>query len=178
MKKKLYTLLTLALAGCGDKPTGNPNNYLTASDFEAVEGWMPEPVPASLVRDKARSGRYAIKVDANNEYSIGYNNTLGRLSTSKLKKIRIHAWVNMPDKNSQAVLVTQIVDPANPAKPVVWEGLKLGEKVTTYNKWVEVTMDVTLPPSVNYTNRLGVYLWRTNSSGATFLDDLAIEKVE
>lgn len=178
MKKLLYATIALGLAGCGDKPTGNPNNYLTSSDFETVEGWMPEPVPASLVRDKAHSGRYSIKVDASNEYSIGYNNTLGKLSASKLKKIRLHAWVNMPDKNSQAILVAQIVDPANPTKTLLWEGLRLGEKVTTYNKWVEVSLDITLPATINYTNRLAVYLWRANSSGATFLDDLAIEKVE
>lgn len=178
MKKAFYLPLILGLAGCEEKPIGNPNNYLVSSDFEAMEGWVPEPVPASLVRDKAHSGRYAVKVDANNEFSIGYNNTLGRLSASKLKKIRVHAWVNLPDKNSQAILVAQVLDPADPTKTLVWEGLKLGEKVTTYNKWVEVALDVTLPPTVSYTNRIAVYLWRANGQGATFMDDLAIEKVE
>lgn len=179
MKNLLYASLVLALTACGDKATDVPANQLAGNDFESVEGWMGDNTPGSLTKDKAHSGRYAVRVDPGNEFSMGYSNVLGKLSPSRLKKIKVHAWVNVPAINSNAVLVTQITDPANPtAPPVMWDAMKLGEQAKTPNKWVEIEKEITLPSNVTYTNRIQVYLWRPSGSETAFLDDLSIMKVE
>ena len=177
MKQLLYLALALGMVACGDK-SEVPANQLAGNDFESMDGWLGDTGMGSLTKDKAHSGRYAIKVDAKNEYSIGYGNMLGKLSASKLKKVKIRAWVNLPDANSKAVLVTQIANPTDPSKPLMWDGFKLTDKVKTYNKWVEVEREIALPENVTYADKLGVYLWRASTSAVTYLDDLSIEKVD
>ncbi len=179
MKKLVYALLALGMASCGDKTSELPENQLTGNDFESLDGWIGDNVMPSLTREKAHLGRYSAKVDPNVEYSIGYSNLLGKMSASKLRKIKVHVWVNIPNAKTEAVLVTQVTDPGNPtASPLLWEGIKLSDKVTTYNKWVEVEKEITLPDNVTYANKIGVYLWRTAVPGTAFIDDLTITKIE
>ena len=179
MKKLLYASFVLVFTACGEKATEVPANQLAGNDFESVEGWVGNDVPPSLTKEKAHSGLYAIKVDPSNEFSMGYNNLLGKLSPSRLNKIKVHAWVNIPDANSTAVLVTQITDPANPtAPPILWDAIKLGEKAKTQSRWVEVEKEINLPANITYTNRIQVYLWRPSGAETAFLDDLSISKVD
>ncbi|QNH62119.1 hypothetical protein [Hymenobacter sediminicola] len=179
MKKLLYALLAVGMVSCGEKKAEIPANQLAGNDFESIDGWMGDNTPASLTKEKAHSGRYSIKVDPAVEYSMGYSNLLGKLSASKLRKLKVHGWVNLPNGKTEAVLVTQITDPANPAaKPIVWEGLKLTDQVKAFNKWVEVEKEIILPDNVTYANKISVYLWRTGAPEPAFLDDLTIEKVD
>jgi hypothetical protein len=179
MKKLLYASFSLALTACGENATEVPANRLASNDFESVEGWFGDSTPASLTKEKAHSGRYAVKVDPNTEFSMGYSNLLGKLSASKLKKIKIHAWVHIPVGGPNAVLVTHITDPANPsAQPVLWDGLRLAEATKGRNKWVEVEKEITLPANITYAHKIQVYLWRTANAETTFMDDLTISKVE
>jgi hypothetical protein len=61
---------------------------------------------------------------------------------------------------------------------MLWEGIKLTDQVKSYNKWVKIEKEITLPDNVTYANTLAVYLWRAGVAETTFLDDLVIEKVE
>ncbi|MBO0360897.1 carbohydrate binding domain-containing protein [Hymenobacter sp. BT186] len=178
MKKLLYASLTLCLAACGDKAATIPANQLAGNDFESIEGWVGDNTPASLTKENAHSGRYSIKVDPAIEYSMGYSNLLGKLSASKLRKIKIKAWVYLPKGTTDAMLVTSVVDPADPSKPVLWDGFKLADQVKADSKWTEVEKEITLPDNISYTQKLGVYLWRTAAQGPAFMDDVIIEKAE
>ncbi len=179
MRKLLYLLSVATIAACGDKNEVPSAKQLASNDFEAVEGWMGDNTPSSLTKEKAHSGRYASKVDPGVEYSIGYNNLLGNLSASRLQKIKVQGWVNLPSAESGAMLVASITDPANPtAKPIMWEGVKLTEQVKSFNEWVKVEKEFTLPDNITYANKISIYMWRTGNPEAAFLDDLVIEKVE
>lgn len=179
MKKLLYASFSLALTACGENAKEIPANQLASNNFESVEGWFGDNTPASLTKEKAHSGRYAVKVDPSTEFSMGYSNLLGKLSASKLKKIKIHAWVNIPVSGPKAVLVTQITDPANSsAQAVLWDGLRLAEATKARNKWVEVEKEVTLPTNITYAHKIQVYLWGADNAETTLMDDLTISKVE
>lgn len=179
MKKLLYASFVLALTACGEKASEVPANQLASNDFESVEGWVGNDVPPSLTREKAHSGVYAIKVDPSNEFSMGYNNLLGKLSPSRISKLKLRAWVNMPAAGSNVLLITQITDPAKPGTPpIMWNATKLSELAKTQNKWVEINKEVALPANVTYTNRIQVYLWRPAGAETAFLDDLSISKVD
>lgn len=179
MKKLLYVFLAAGMASCGDKTAEMPDNQLASNDFESLDGWIGDNSMPSLTKEKAHSGRYSVKVDPANEFSVGYSNLLGKLSTSRLRKIKIHAWVNIPNATSQAVLVTQLTDPSSPtASTILWEGIKLSDQVKSYDKWVEVEKEIALPDKVTYANKIAVYLWRTATPGTAFIDDITITKVE
>lgn len=178
MKKLLYALTAFGMVACGKGGNDIPANQLASNDFESLDGWIGDQPITSLTKEKAHSGRYSIKVDPNIEYSLGFNMLLGKLSTSKLKKIKIHAWVNVPNAKSAVVLVTQITNPADNNKQLLWEGVNMGNEVKTLNKWVEIEKTITVPDNATYNDKLGVYLWRTSSPETIYLDDLTIERVD
>ena len=176
MKQLLYFLLGLFVFACSsndsDTSTQLPKNQLAFNNFEAVAGWTSGvPVP-SLTSEKAHSGRYAVQVTPAVEYALGFASAQGRLSVYPLTKLRVRAWVNLPNAKATAVLVTEVKDPAG--KTIFWDGINLSKEVETFNRWVEVDKTLTLPPNQSETNELRVYLWRNQSTQGAFLDDLQL----
>ncbi|WP_035565084.1 carbohydrate binding domain-containing protein [Hymenobacter sp. IS2118] len=151
-----------------------PANLVTRNDFEAVEGWGV--VSPSLTKAKARSGRYAIKVDGETEFSIGYQNTLLQVSNSKLKKLHVRGWALLTGPQAKAVLVVQVTDPAKGGEQVYWEALDIRGEVKTLNHWTQVDKDFVLPATIGPNQELKIYMWRTGPDDATYLDDLEITK--
>jgi hypothetical protein len=180
LKKKLvFVLLATGLASCSDTKTDVQSTHLAANDFESVDGWTENVPVSSLTKENAHSGQYSVKVSPGLQYSRGYHNTLSKLSSSELKKIKVRAWVNLSFGATSTLLVTAIEDPSNPsAKPVLWEGMKLADEVKTPGKWTEVEKIVTLPENVSSSYRFNVYLWSTGAKETVFLDDLTIDKAE
>ncbi len=178
MKKLLYGLMTLSCIACG-RTENKPAGLMTSNDFEESEGWMSGAVNASLTKDKAHSGVYSVKVAPGLDYSLGYNGTLGKLSSSRLEKIKLHAWIFLPNDKATAKLVTEVKNPGQ-EKGVVWDGVDLVErgKVDGFNKWIEVEKIVPLPKEVNSESQLLVYLWRGDSSEPVYVDDLQLLKAD
>ena len=177
MKKIPAAALLLALAGCADNAAKAPANQITFNDFEAVEGWSAgEPVP-SLTKERAHSGTYALRVGNGVDFRLGYRNVLGKISTARLHKLTIQAWVFVPGPQAECVLVTQVLGNEQ-NKNVFWDGLKIKEATKTVGKWVLIEKEITLPPTATPETQLLVYLWRSNSPQPTYLDDLRISRVE
>ena len=180
MKKIILFLgatYALGLAGCGSNGTGADaeTNVLASTDFESLDGWLPADQAATLTREKVHSGKYAIKVDAAHEYSLGFSKPLGQLHDTKPQKIKVSAWVLVPSAEAQAVLVITLGDPTSPtAKPLLWESLALPSVGTPYGTWKEVSKTVTVPAAAGPASRLGIYLWRTGGSQPSYLDDLRV----
>ncbi|MBF9235841.1 carbohydrate binding domain-containing protein [Hymenobacter sp. BT683] len=177
MKNLLFFLSTLSLTGCGGTATtdGDPNT-LFVSGFETLDGWLPEPLSATLTTEQAHSGKTSLKVDANHEYSLTYTNVLSELREARPDKIRVSAWAYLPGNQAEATLVASIADPAAgaSAKPLLWQGIKLNEQVKTTGKWTEVSQVITLPASINASHRLSIFLWRTGGSQPVYIDDLKV----
>ena len=169
----LGTLAALGLAGCGSADTKNDPNLLVNTDFETLAGWLPEAQDATLTREKAHSGNYAIKVDGTHEYSLSYHAPLGRLHDTRIKKIKVSAWAFVPTGGS-ASLVTIVANPSAPnEKPLLWEPMELG-KSNAFGKWVEVSKVMTVPETAAATSTLTLYLWRSGSTQPVYLDDLRV----
>lgn len=179
MKVFIYCAAALALTACNDQPapTGRPQGQLAFNDFEAVDGWASGAAVPSLTTEKAHSGTTAVVVQPGIDYSLGYNNLLGRLGDGKARKLRVRAWVLLPNAKATAVLVTQLRDEAT-QKDLLWAGLPLAEATKTTNQWVRVEKEVTLPATAAYANRVLVYLWRNDSSQPAYLDDLEISRAD
>jgi len=183
MRKTLLSfsasLLALSLASCGSgSDAANDPNTLINNDFETLAGWLPDPQNATLSRDKAHSGRYALKVDAAHDYSLSYRAPLGQLHDTRIKKIKISAWAFVPAGGSTASLVTTVGNPAKPDdKPMLWEALELA-KGNAVGKWVEVSKVIAIPETAAPTHTLGFYLWRTGGNQPVYLDDLRVAIAE
>lgn len=177
MKKLLYGLLAVTLAACsqGSKPAG----LLTENDFEELDGWANGATNASLNKEKAHSGVYSIKVNPGLDYSMGYSNTLGKLSPARVGKLKLHFWAFVPNDKATAVVVTEVKNPGQ-EKSALWEGINLAEegKSKGFNKWVEVDKELTLPADANYNSQLLVYMWRGSSTQPVYLDDVQLSKAD
>lgn len=112
------------------------------------------------------------------DFSMGYNNMLSLVSTTRLKKIKVHAWVWIPDRNAAASLVTQVTNPADGNKSIMWQGMDLVAKAKKFSKWVEIEQEYTLPDNATANSKLYCYMWRGSSPSSVYLDDLQILKVE
>ncbi|MFD1467497.1 hypothetical protein ACFQ48_04605 [Hymenobacter caeli] len=176
MKKLFYPWLALALGACGGQTASTTAGQLATNDFESMDGWMSGATNPSLTKEKAHSGVFSVKIDPAVEYSLGYNNLLGKMSASRLRKIKLHCWVFLPNEKASAVLVTDVQTPGV-AKSVLWDGFDLLKEVkakSALNQWAEVEHTVEIPETAAYTSKMLVYLWRGGSTQPVYLDDLQI----
>jgi hypothetical protein len=179
MRKLLYVFFAASLTACTEQVAEVPTNRLVDNDFESMDGWLGDNTPPSLTKEKAHSGHYGVKVSPTIEYSMGYQNPLSKLSSSQLQKIRVRCWVNLSKGTTETLLVTSVTNPSAPqAKPILWEGTKVAEKVKSINKWEEISKVITLPANVANSSRLSVYLWSTGAKETVFMDDMTLEKVQ
>jgi hypothetical protein len=159
--------LLVAASSCSTE-TKRPDNELTHNDFDSLEGWGIEH--PSLTREKAHSGQYAIKVQRGIDYSLTYSNLLGKMSPSKINKIKLSAWV-YATKPTTASLTVQLTDGVD-----YNQGITLASKVKKPGEWTEVSQVFDLPANTAPTNRLKIYMWGASGDEIVYLDDLEVTK--
>ncbi|RZK61549.1 MAG: hypothetical protein EOO59_04780 [Hymenobacter sp.] len=162
----------LLASGCSGTATDD-KDVLTSNDFDHLDGWVGDV--ASLTRDKAHSGAYSVVVKPGLEYSLGYSNPLGRLSTTRPDKIRIGAWVMRTGDQNSAKLIVEIKDPATNEK-ALWEAVDLKQEVPKLNAWQHIEHVITVPATVSATSRIMVYMWGAGAGQPTYLDDLTLSQ--
>ncbi len=171
----LLGCLSLLTVACGsERATYTSADALVSNDFESLAGWLGKASSSSLTEEKAHSGRYSIKVDDSIEYSVEFASTLGALHDARVKRIKVAAWVFVPNAQTVALLVTHAGDAPN-AKPLVWYGFDVTKAVAgKYNQWVYVSTVVELPDAVTAATNVGFYLWRSSGNQPVYLDDLLV----
>jgi hypothetical protein len=178
--KSLAALLGLLLVSAcspgADRPPRLDDSVVTFNDFESGGGWSGDPDHnnTSLVqKGPAHSGRYALRVDANHEYSLTFAMALGRMREAKFQKLRLEAWVFMPSERATGTVGLQLLAP-DKSKQVFSDDIKLREAVKTYGKWVPIRKDITLPVEAAPGQQLRVFLWRADATDEVLLDDVLL----
>ena len=167
-------LLVLVIAGCSHSSGTEPTSgILAANDFDDIDGWVADSsVLVTLSKARAHSGAYSTMAAPGHEFSFGYNNKLSRVAPTMPTKIKVSAWVMLPNAQTNAKLVTEIKS-SNGAN-MQWDGLELAKTVKRFNKWQYVEQTVSIPPAAKPDDRLLAYLWLANSKEPVYLDDLKI----
>ena len=179
MSKRLLTPLSIAVAVAGvalvscSRNDGTEGAIVTRNDFENVLGWGGN-TDASITTEQAHSGKYAIKVGAQNEYGYTYIQTLGNMSTARVKKLTVSGWAWLPDKGATSQIVVSIAHSADKNSPVFYGSFALPDEVKKYKSWQQISHTFTLPDSVQATNQLKCYLWRTSVNETVYVDDLTL----
>ncbi|MDO7847948.1 hypothetical protein Q5H92_16400 [Hymenobacter sp. M29] len=170
---KKFTLLfgLTLLAACSSEDKAVDDKIITKNDFEALAGWNTDP--AALFRGKAHSGRYALKVDKDHEFSTTFEMALGYISPTRVKAIHLEAWVLLPSDKATGVLGVQVIEPET-GKEVFGGGIRVAEVVKARGKWEKVEADYTLPENTTPTQRLRLSLWRANASDQVVIDDVTL----
>ncbi|MBF9235838.1 hypothetical protein I2I05_00370 [Hymenobacter sp. BT683] len=176
----LLGLLALVAPACStDKGAAADSATVVHNDFDNLAGWLGAAPTPTLTTEKAHSGQYAIKVDANNEFSLGFSSTLGNLQGVRINKLKLTAWVFVPNGNATALLVTHVGDQPPATKPVLWDGFDVTQAVgNKYNQWVEISKVVEIPKNATATDNIGFFLWRTSVDQPVYLDDFSVSIVK
>ena len=173
----LLTALTssvIILASSCDPHTTSDDTVLMHNDFESLTGWLGQAPQPSLTTERAHSGRYSLKVDKATEFSLSYATTMGQLSTSRLTKLKLDAWVFAPSADAGALLVTNFSDGIPTHKALLWNGFDVVKASQQYGEWVHVSQVLDMPAALTADTQLGIYLWRNKGELPTYLDDLTI----
>lgn len=174
--KNFTVLLGLALLGAcssDDKAgSGSGGKVITANDFEESAGWNVDP--AMLDRGRAHSGQYAIKVDKDHEFSLGFDMALGQATPAKIKTVHLEGWAFRVGDNSTGILGVQVMDVNNPGQQVFGDGIKIAEVVKSKGKWEQISKDITLPDNITAAQHLRVSLWRADGTDAVLVDDVKL----
>lgn len=166
--------LGLLATGCS-KSDNADGKVLLRNDFDSLAGWLGTAPQPSLTRERAHSGQYSIKVDANTEYSIGYNGTLGQLSEERIAKIKVDAWVLAPNGDAGGLLVTHVGDAPPATKGMLWDGFDVVQAANQkFGDWVHVSKVINIPAQADANTNFGIYLWRNKGNATTYVDDLVI----
>lgn len=167
--------LSLLMAACSS-PEAEPDkaSVLLRNDFESLAGWTGQDSP-SLTRERAHSGQYAIKTDRDLEYSLTYIDLLGRLSPTRLTKIKVAAWA-YSTKPSEAQLTVQLKRSLEDGTTTYNETINLGQAIKRAAEWTPVSKVFTLPADVSAANQLRIFLWRANAPEPVYLDDLVVTR--
>nr|GFB80774.1 hypothetical protein [Tanacetum cinerariifolium] len=131
-----------------------------------------------LTREKSHSGGYSANVNQAVEYAASYNNSLGKLSPTRLTKMRVHAWVWVPSSEAKSSLVVEVKEPGT-NKMLHSEYIDIIEfSGKNYHKWTELKKVITLPVEVTSNSLLKAYLWRGSSPQPVYLDDFQLERAD
>lgn len=170
--KKLFLALPLAvLAACGGKDSATSDkDVLMTSDIDGMVGWMSNP--SDLPKGEAHSGNYSLRVDQNHEFSPGYTAILGQLSSTRLRGIKLEAWVYATNKNSRGKLEFVVRDAAG-GKEIFRDQTILSD-VKDYGKWELVSKDIMLPPTANYLSQIVIYVSRAEATSPAYVDDIKL----
>ena len=168
---------SLLLLSCSSRPdAAGDAAILMHNDFDSLAGWLGVTPHPSLTNEKAHSGAYSLKVDSNTEYSLNYKKPLGQLSDVRMAKLKLEAWVWVPDAASKALLVTSFAESG--AKPLSWNGFDLTKSGAKYGEWTQVSTVIEVPAAATANTLFDTYLWRTGSTQPVYLDDLTVSAVK
>lgn len=171
MKKLFLALPLVALAACGgDNAATTDKDVLMTSDIDGMVGWLSNP--SDLPKGEAHSGSYSLRVDKAHEFSPGYTAILGQLSSTKLRGVKLEAWVYATDKESSGNLEFVLRETAN-GKEVMRDQTVLSS-VKDYGKWVPISKEIIFPPSTTYLSQIVIYVSRATAKSPAFVDDLKL----
>jgi hypothetical protein len=177
--KKIIVLLSLTVLGACSSNTEDDipiDKIITTNDFESVIGWNANT--GTIDKGRAHSGKYAIKVDQDHEFSLTYDVALGEVTPRKPRILHLKAWAFLGGYQSTGVLGIQIMEPGVDDKQVFSDGIKLIEAVKSYKKWVQISKDIVLPDNVTAAQHIRLSLWRADASDLILIDDVSLSVKE
>jgi hypothetical protein len=177
MKPILLLLCAVLLVSCTESASDDSANakYIMKNDFESLAGWLP--ANNSLTTEQAHSGKYSIKVDKSQEYSMGFGDLLSKVTSRKPHRVNLSGWAYLPSNKATAHYQLQILDPST-GQSIFQDGIILSDQIQAYKTWMKVEKEIDLPENIVSAYEIRVYLWRASAEEPTYIDDVALKIIE
>jgi hypothetical protein len=114
-------------------------------------------------------------VDQTHEFSPGYTAVLGKLSPTRIRGVKLEAWVYATDKNATGKL--EFVVKEGGGQELLRDQTRL-EEVKEYGKWVPVSKEIIFPAATNYSSQIVIYVSRAGASSPAYVDDIKLTALQ
>lgn len=173
----LFLLSLLTMPGCRPR-NGRPpvqERELMHTDFEGLDGWYP--AAAGLTTEKAHSGRYAVQVTPQQQFSVTYRAALGELTPHhRPLRLTLSAWVWVPTPTDDARLVLSIVPANDPDHALISKDIFLTDS-RPFGQWKQVSRSIDTPAGIHSDSRIVIYLWAGATKAPVYADDLRLTEL-
>lgn len=139
--------------------------------YEDVYG-VVEPQPEWLTDTVAHSGRWATQMLATADYAATITKSWAELSNPK--QMRIGGWLWLPHGRLHTALVVQV---ERNGETIYYRIQPLNDVVKRYKQWQLVHQTHVLPPDMQDTDQVKIYLWQWGYHYKFYFDDLFVEKL-
>ncbi|UOG73108.1 hypothetical protein MTX78_13335 [Hymenobacter tibetensis] len=161
------SLVWFLLSGCqSDSPT-----TVLQVGYEDVHG-TTAPDPDWLADTIAHTGQWSNQFLATADYGPSIIKTWSELGSPQ--HLRIGGWVWLPHGLMHAALVVVV---ERNGEAIHYRMLPIQEVVKRYKQWQLIHQTHFLPPNMQDTDQVKIYLWQWGYHYKFYFDDLFVEKI-
>jgi hypothetical protein len=162
----LISAVSIFIASCTERR--QPSNIIR-TDFDDMKPWLSGS--DAISEGMARSGRYALHVGPDKEFSMTWEHSLADLRTKGYSTAKASIWMNCPDSAGQIQWVASITSPAG--INYEWKSVFISKYTVKDGRgWKKAVIEFSLPSNAPDA-KLKIYGWSPNKEKA-IIDDFEL----
>ena len=166
LKISRLLLVIVFIASCKSKTI---DNGYYSQNFDDIKIWAGDQ--RTLSNNVAHSGEWSSKMDANNEFSLGFVMDMKKINEKGYKKVKASAWGYLSESDAKTSFVIT-VDGAD--KPIAYSADDFRNFIKGPKTWGRITARLTLPDLKGKDAVVKVYALTSNKKEA-YVDDFEIQ---
>jgi hypothetical protein len=151
----------------------NENQMVIETDMENVADlpayWINGAAVKKMDKIPAHSGSYAVKVDAENNYSLTFRENFVNINAKLPKRVAVSGWYYFPEPNEKSGIVMEINDNGN---KVIWKAFNVYNENAVINQWTEFTAYFSIDKPIKPEQQIKIFANSYNK--IAYFDDFKI----
>lgn len=163
MKKILIALIALVYFSCN-----NDDSVVFKSSMDLPDYWKNS---FTLSADTAFSGTYSSKIDATQNFSFGFSDSIKKINSEGLATMEVNFKALMNHSSPDVFVICSIDSLGN---SIFWSSQKLVELGIKENAWNDVYAKFDLPKVSVDNTIVSCYVWSAKGD-LVYVDDLSVK---
>jgi hypothetical protein len=158
--------LSLTITACFGPVNNDHKNHIYSNDYESLFGVFPY-----VLKGKSHSGDCYLQVNDQIEYTPGFTQYFENISPNSFAKVKVNAFVYLPEKDIQAELQIQIWDKNGNMlnmKSLPFETRDLG-----VSQWKKISLDLDLIKDYDPSKQIRIFIHNPNRK-SFMIDDFQV----
>jgi hypothetical protein len=151
----------------------NENQMVIETDMENVAAlpayWINGVVVEKMDKIPAHSGNYAVKVDAENRYSLTFRENFVNINAKLPKRVVVNGWYYFPQPNEKSGIVMDINENGN---PIIWKAYNLSADNPATKQWNEFTAYFNVDQPIR--SEMQIKIFASSGGNVAYFDDFRI----
>ena len=157
----------------GENALINENQMVIETDMENVTElptyWINGAAVQKMDKIPAHSGNYAVKVDAENKYSLTFRENFSNINAKLPKLVIVSGWYYFPEPNEKSGIVMDIIEDGT---TIIWKSYNLFAENPAINQWVEFSAYFTIDQPIKPEHQIKIFA--NSGNKVAYFDDFKI----